>query len=138
MKHEDAQVPPADAGRLETPVRPRAWLGPSGQSMPDEIYAAWAPSSPADAQHYVPLYDRAALDAAVAAEREQCAKIADEHARRNYPWGSENTDRYHAQADWAERIAAAIRGPNVRGNWRHTAPPMPAKGATAGRRGASS
>ena len=22
MKHEDAQVPPADAGRLETPVRP--------------------------------------------------------------------------------------------------------------------
>jgi hypothetical protein len=24
MKHEDAQVPPADAGRLETPVRPPA------------------------------------------------------------------------------------------------------------------
>jgi hypothetical protein len=23
MKHEDAQVPPADAGRLETPVRPQ-------------------------------------------------------------------------------------------------------------------
>lgn len=42
-------------------------------------------------------------------ERERCAKIADEHARRNYPWGSENTDRYHAQADWAERIAAVIR-----------------------------
>lgn len=40
---------------------------------------------------------------------EECARIADEHARRNYPWGSENTDRYHAQADWAERIAAAIR-----------------------------
>lgn len=24
MTHEDAQVPPADAGRLETPVRPHA------------------------------------------------------------------------------------------------------------------
>lgn len=27
MKHEDAQVPTADAGRLETPVRPpREWV----------------------------------------------------------------------------------------------------------------
>ncbi len=47
--------------------------------------------------------------AAVAAERERCAQIADHHARRNYPLGSENTDRYHAQADWAARIAAVIR-----------------------------
>jgi hypothetical protein len=45
----------------------------------------------------------------IAAERARCAKIADEHARRNYPWGSENTDKYHAQAHWAARIAAAIR-----------------------------
>jgi hypothetical protein len=52
---------------------------------------------------------RRAWDAAAAAERGRCAKIADEHARRNYPWGSENTDLYHAQADWAKRIAAVIR-----------------------------
>jgi hypothetical protein len=48
--------------------------------------------------------------AAVAAERERCARIADQHATRDYPWGSENTYIYHAQAHWAERIAAAIRG----------------------------
>ena len=47
--------------------------------------------------------------AAVAAERERCAQIADEAARRNFPWGSENSDKYHAQADWAEIIAAKIR-----------------------------
>ena len=44
-----------------------------------------------------------------AAERERCAKVCDENAKRNFPWGSENSDRYHAQADWAERCAAAIR-----------------------------
>lgn len=99
----------AVAGQLERGVRPRAWIGPSGQTMPDEIYVAWADRCPADVKHFAPLYDQAALDAAVAAERERCAKIADAHARRDYPWGSENTDRYHAQADWAERIAVAIR-----------------------------
>ena len=43
-----------------------------------------------------------------AAERERCAKVCDEKAQRNFPWGSENSDRYHAQADWAEHCAAAI------------------------------
>ncbi len=47
--------------------------------------------------------------AAVAAERERCAKVADEHARRTFTWGSENSDLYHAQADWAEAIAKSIR-----------------------------
>lgn len=45
----------------------------------------------------------------VAAERERCAQIADEHARKRYNWGSENADIYHAQAHWAARIAEAIR-----------------------------
>ena len=58
-----------------------------------------------DAARAAKLMARRAWDAAV----ERCAKIADEHARRDYPWGSENTDRYHAQADWAKRIAAVIR-----------------------------
>ena len=44
-----------------------------------------------------------------AAEREACAKVCDEHAKRNYNWASENADIYHAQAHWAGRIAAAIR-----------------------------
>lgn len=42
-------------------------------------------------------------------EREECAKVCDEKAKRNFNWGSENADRYHAQADWAEHCAAAIR-----------------------------
>lgn len=42
-------------------------------------------------------------------EREACAKVCDEHAKRNYNWASENADIYHAQAHWAGRIAAAIR-----------------------------
>ncbi len=44
-----------------------------------------------------------------AAEREACAKVCDEHAKRNYNWASENADTYHAQAHWAARIALAIR-----------------------------
>jgi len=44
-----------------------------------------------------------------AAEREACAKVCDEHAKRNYNWASENADTYHAQAHWAGRIAKAIR-----------------------------
>ena len=42
-------------------------------------------------------------------EREACAKVCDEKAKRNYNWASENADIYHAQAHWAGRIAAAIR-----------------------------
>ena len=44
-----------------------------------------------------------------AAEREACAKVCDEKAKRNYNWASENADTYHAQSDWAELCAAAIR-----------------------------
>lgn len=48
-------------------------------------------------------------DAAAVEERERCARVADEHAKRSFPWGSENADIYHAQADWAEAIAKSIR-----------------------------
>jgi hypothetical protein len=43
------------------------------------------------------------------AEREACAKVCDEKAKRNFPWSSVNADRYHAQADWAYVCAKAIR-----------------------------
>lgn len=46
---------------------------------------------------------------ALAQERERCAQVCDNHAERNFPWGSENSDIYHAQAAWAERCAKAIR-----------------------------
>ena len=41
--------------------------------------------------------------------RERAAEICDEMAKRNFPWGSENSDIYHGQADWAELCAAKIR-----------------------------
>jgi hypothetical protein len=40
---------------------------------------------------------------------EECAKVCDEGARRNYPWASENSDTYHTQADWAEVLAKRVR-----------------------------
>ena len=49
------------------------------------------------------------IEAAVLTEREACAKVCDEHAKKNYNWASENADIYHAQAHWAGRCAAAIR-----------------------------
>lgn len=52
---------------------------------------------------------RVAFEAATKIEREECAKVADEKARRNFTWASENSDLYHAQADWADVIAKAIR-----------------------------
>ena len=44
-----------------------------------------------------------------AAEREACAMVCDAKAERNFPWSSENADKYHAQADWANVCAEAIR-----------------------------
>ena len=44
-----------------------------------------------------------------AAEREACAKVCDEKAKRDFNWASENADKYHAQASWAELCARAIR-----------------------------
>ena len=42
-------------------------------------------------------------------EREACAKLCDEKAKRDFNWASENADKYHAQASWAELCAKAIR-----------------------------
>lgn len=61
----------AVGGPLDGKVRPRAWIGPVGQTMPDEIYAAWAPLYPDDARHFLPMYGQAELDSAVAVERER-------------------------------------------------------------------
>lgn len=52
---------------------------------------------------------RAERDAAAVAMRERCAQVADEHAKCTFPYSSENSHIYHAQADWAEAIAKSIR-----------------------------
>lgn len=72
----------------------------AGEFMPDAIVY-----SIGDLAKYADAYGAACA----AAERAACAKVCDEKARRNFPWGSENSDMYHAQADWAAHCAAAIR-----------------------------
>lgn len=54
---------------------PVAWIGPTGQTMQNEIYEAWAQVHPDDAKQFTQLYDQAAILAAMAAERERCAKL---------------------------------------------------------------
>ena len=71
---------PADEGRLETPVRPCAWAHrysprgllhtPRDNQQDAEDDAAIVGGS----AHAVALYDERALDEAVAAERERCAR----------------------------------------------------------------
>jgi hypothetical protein len=93
---------PAVAGQVDRGVRPRAWIGPSGQTMPDEIYVAWAKSYPADAQHFSPLFDQAALDAAVAAERERLARdVAGLHMAQSI------NNQNHPSA-WDDGVDAAL------------------------------
>ena len=79
----DADNRPAVVGQVERPVRPRAWaarvpgLGGPGDGGD---YLRSSPSLPSDGAPplvWEPLYDQAALDAAVAAERERCAKVCE-------------------------------------------------------------
>lgn len=78
MKHEDAPVPPADAGRLETPVRPRAafeaWI--SGPPYEREIErfgdgSAW----PGNYRDIDVDLAWCAWSAAMATTRDRCAQI---------------------------------------------------------------
>jgi hypothetical protein len=95
-KPEDTTTP-AVGSPVERGVRPVAEIvgGVLRWHIPEPDYAL--------AQHYLRgvhlLYDQAALDAAVAAERERCAKMADEYAT----YGGSNF------YDWFKKLAAAIR-----------------------------
>lgn len=95
--HDDT-TPPANAGacRLDRPVRPRAWLhtvrvcnGEPGEL--DEALSFAPDNFPFgetglfEAIAVLPLYDQAAIDAAVAAERERLrALIADDASAMTY------------------------------------------------------
>ena len=68
------QTPAAVGAPVQPSVRPCAWTARSwlanrsgGHFVPERRHA-----------FDVPLYDQAALDAAVAAERERCAKVCDD------------------------------------------------------------
>ena len=73
-----------------------------------EVGAKESNPTPQNYEGFVDIFQHfAALVAA--AEREACAKVCDAKAERNFPWSSENADKYHAQADWANVCAEAIR-----------------------------
>ncbi len=81
MKHEDTPAPPADAGRLETPVRPRAafeaWISSPPYEREIERFgegSAW-PGNYRDID--VDLAWNAWIDA-VTMTRERCAQVCDE------------------------------------------------------------
>jgi hypothetical protein len=89
---------------------PVAWIGPIWQTMPHDIYEAWRAKYPDDAAHFRPLYDQAAIDAAVAAKRERCAKLCDEAARNN----TQTTARLRWPLEaLAAQIRSADEGPNA-------------------------
>jgi hypothetical protein len=96
-KHANETGPNAVGIPVERGVRPVAEIvgGVLRWHIPEPDYAL--------AQHYLRgvhlLYDQAALDAAVAAERERCAKMADEYA--TYGGGGNFYD-------WFKKLAAAI------------------------------
>ncbi len=63
----------AVAGRVERPVRPRCYAENSMLLILDETGFCHAELTAAPRARKSPLYDQAALDAAVASERERCA-----------------------------------------------------------------
>ena len=46
---------------------------------------------------------------------EEAAKVADKMAKRDFNWASESADTYHAQSDWAQVCASAIRNLGSKG-----------------------
>ena len=82
------------------------WAEPTGK--PDWTPVKYSLTVPVTMEQ-IERFFHAAYAAGAAAEREACARICDEKAKRNFNWGSENADRYHAQADWAVFCAASIR-----------------------------
>jgi hypothetical protein len=107
----------ASGSPLDVRVRPRVWTDPhylrveqlggiSARYQPDGIFSA-------------PLYDQAALNAAVAAERERAARVCDDEARmrteagQKHPEESESRGRCFAAARAAMNCAKGVRGGEV-------------------------
>jgi hypothetical protein len=80
MNENDTPSTPAD-GSVEREVRPVAWRAPNWSHSPDDYAYYDADDKPECRGAAEPLYGQAELDAAVAAERERCAKLCDTHAR---------------------------------------------------------
>jgi len=93
-----------DVVGLERGVRPRAWAWkdePSGQ----EVYSGWEMPRPTDGSE--PLYDQAAIDAAVAAERERLQSMLEmaycQKTGADSPHGLASCDNFK---DWLTTLGA--------------------------------
>lgn len=103
---------PAGARPVDVSVRPCAWAtrySPRGllHALRDtEAEANDDAAIVGGSAHVVALYDKSALDAAVAAERERCARVADE-LRRDL---ADNESLRELLSDLLTRTANALRG----------------------------
>ncbi len=103
--------PPRDVA-AERGVRPSVWWreqrgvfeGPQTLA-PMYLLGPERPGSYESGATYEPLYDRAALEAAVAAERERCAKLCEEVSREHL------ADDLTLESNGAAACASRIRGP---------------------------
>ena len=107
----DADNRPAVVGQVEPSVRPAcwAWRDDDGQTH----LSGWNDVRPANGS--VPLYDQAALDAAVAAERERCAQYCHDQrmALRAVLTDDDNGTWHDGVADgWGLAAVALRKGPN--------------------------
>ena len=108
MAHENETLPAADEGPVQRTVRPRAWaiFVDNGNAR---MWSTFQPHvqklADAEGLEVTRLYDQAAIDAAVAAERERCAKLCegmhDEDRPGDYAWT--------IRTEWAD----GSQGPNV-------------------------
>lgn len=119
---EDTTTPPASepvAGPVQRPVRPRAWaiFVDNGNAR------LWSTLQPhvqklADAEGLTitPLYDQAALDAAVAAERERWIGLVREFVDFLEPMRFDRPSDDAKAAALDEKARALLEGPNAKLN----------------------
>lgn len=107
---EPPMAAPAVGAQVDRRVRPFAWMtGESARRLKRGGNGKGAVPVHGERSGLakLPVYDQAALDAAVAAERDRCATIA----RR---WGETHADGETVNArNAASKIARGIEGPNA-------------------------
>ena len=93
---------PAGTGPVDGEVRPRAWTLQSELDAGDSTCGAHLWFVNPRNSSWAPLYDQAALEAAVAAERERCARLCIERS-----FQMTGADEYQTAAACADLIRRA-------------------------------
>ena len=104
------EITQAVGAPLERHVRPRAWASSAewrgNQLLSAAQYDNCLLKNRADFD--VPLYDQTVIDAAVAAERERCAKLCD--VARAAVWPYHDAEVFKVAQTVCENLANRIRG----------------------------